>query len=284
MRQSENTNKKDSDCVPFAEITSAELMAFIDDNAPRKVLTRVLSAMNHYYRAKKLVELDEEMGAIRLIAAEEELVVAIFEILKLKSEYVPEHRDFVRKFKNHQVKLAFYPTLSQFRYAVGDMLQHGFSLDGLEDSVEWNWNPVIEGSTIKLTLIGNDGERLLRVNPLSIAVSQDGLTHEEVVQALFAEFQNQVQAQQNCNLRQFLLKRADYRNKLLYAADGGSMEMAERLSDLIPLFEQSYSDLLWSIGVLVGNEPTHKHWGLVSQFISLYRLALVEVGALRDVG
>jgi len=41
------------------------------------------------------------MGAIRLNAAEEELVVAIFEWLKLKEEQFPENKDFVRKFKNH---------------------------------------------------------------------------------------------------------------------------------------------------------------------------------------
>ena len=61
------------------------------------------------------------MGAIRLIAAEEELVVAIFEWLKLNEDHFPEHKDFIRKFKNHVVKLAFYPTLAQFRFILSDM-------------------------------------------------------------------------------------------------------------------------------------------------------------------
>lgn len=55
------------------------------------------------------------MGALRLIAAEEELVVAIFEWLKLNASKMPEHDDFIKKYKNHRTKLSFHPVLSQFR-------------------------------------------------------------------------------------------------------------------------------------------------------------------------
>ena len=58
----------------------------IFDNAPRKVLTRVAGALEHYVRSEKLGTIDKEMGAIRLIAGEEELVVAIFEWLKLNAD------------------------------------------------------------------------------------------------------------------------------------------------------------------------------------------------------
>ncbi|MBK8211422.1 MAG: hypothetical protein IPK78_17205 [Rhodospirillales bacterium] len=50
--------------------------------APRKIASRVGKALDHYTKAHRLVGVDEEMGAIRCIAAEEELVVAIFEWLK----------------------------------------------------------------------------------------------------------------------------------------------------------------------------------------------------------
>jgi hypothetical protein len=71
--------------------------------APLKVQTRVAKAAYHLQRALRLEGVDDEMGALRLIAAEEELVVAIFEWLKLNSEHFPEHRDFVAKQKNQLV-------------------------------------------------------------------------------------------------------------------------------------------------------------------------------------
>ncbi|MBY3236916.1 hypothetical protein HFO17_20620 [Rhizobium laguerreae] len=103
--------KQEVDLQPFSDLVGEDIVGFIFDNAPRKVLTRVARALEHYARAGKLEGIDEEMGAIRLIAAEEELVVAIFEWLKLNADSFPEHRDFVSKFKNHVVKLAFYPAL-----------------------------------------------------------------------------------------------------------------------------------------------------------------------------
>ncbi|WGD50977.1 hypothetical protein QA641_36265 [Bradyrhizobium sp. CB1650] len=110
----------------FNELVSEEIIDFLFSHIPTKVASRVAKALDHYERAIALVGGDEEMGAIRLIAAEEELVVAIFEWLKLKEEQFPEHRDFVRKFKNHVVKLSFYPVLSQFRFIISDMMK-GFA-------------------------------------------------------------------------------------------------------------------------------------------------------------
>ena len=77
------------------------------------------------------------------------------------------------------------------------------------------------------------------------------------------------------------MERADYRNRLLYASDAGSMEMGERLTELMEGFKQTYHDLLWTLALLIGAEPAIKHWGLVSQFIGLYRCALIEAGVLR---
>ena len=77
------------------------------DTAPTKVRARVIKALDHYHKALRLDGLDEEMAALRFVAGEEELVVAIFEWIKLNEDDYPEHRDFVRKLKNHTVKLAF---------------------------------------------------------------------------------------------------------------------------------------------------------------------------------
>jgi len=98
------------------------------------------------------VGVDDEMGAIRCIAAEEELVVALFEWLKLNTAKVPNHEDFIRKFKNHYVKLAFYPVLSQFRFVLGDMLEQGITIDGLEDVLHLNVRAECRDDKIQLII------------------------------------------------------------------------------------------------------------------------------------
>nr|WP_281721350.1 hypothetical protein [Nitrosomonas nitrosa] len=276
--ESEN---KSIDISPFSDIAGEDVVSFIFEHAPRKVTMRVAKALEHYTRAGKLVDIDEEMGALRLIAAEEELVVAIFECLKLKEDHFPEHKDFVRKFKNHIVKLAFYPTLAQFRFILGDMLERGFTLDGLEDALNWSVKPVIEGQRLKLAILDNQGEELIRHNPLAVAISQDAISDDEIVGALLKDLKGLIERQQKTTLKTFLLERADYRNKLLYASDGGSIVMGERLTELMEGFKLTYRDLLWTLAVLIGAEPAIKHWGLVSQFIGLYRCALIEAGVLR---
>lgn len=269
------------DLAPFAEIAGEDIVSFIFEHAPRKVTTRAAKALEHYARATRLIGLDEEMGVIRLIAAEEELVVAIFEWLKLNEDRFPEHKDFVRKSKNHVVKLAFYPTLAQFRFILADILARGFTVEGLEKFIDWNAKPVIDGKQIKLAILDKKGREISRLNPLVIAISRDAVPDKEIVESLLKEFSNLVEKQQEKTLKAFLLERADFRNKLLYASDAGSMEMKESLIELIESFKRTYHDLLWTLAVLLGAEPAIKHWGLVSQFIGLYRRALIEAGVLR---
>jgi hypothetical protein len=82
------------DTKPFADLIGEDIIAFVFEHTPKKVATRIARALVHYARAPLLIGVDEEMGAIRLVAAEEELVVAIFEWLKLNEDQFPEHRDF----------------------------------------------------------------------------------------------------------------------------------------------------------------------------------------------
>jgi hypothetical protein len=103
----ENLNKPTAqpDQSLFGDLIGKDFLDLIFGNAPHKVATRVAKSLDHFWKAIPLEGIDDEMGAIRLIAAEEELVVAIFEWLKLNTDKVPEHGDFIRKYKNHRVKL-----------------------------------------------------------------------------------------------------------------------------------------------------------------------------------
>jgi hypothetical protein len=262
---------------PFAELVGREVIELIVEVAPRKVGSRVGKALDHYRKALRLQGIDDEMGALRLIAAEEEIVVAIFEWLKLSAAAMPEHGDFIGRSKNHRVKLAFYPVLSQFRFVLGDMLNQGITLDGLEDVLHWHVAPVRLENRIVLRISDREGNEIITHNPLAVAVSWEDRPDCEVVDALFKDFVKLIRDQRGMSLREFVTARADYRNKLLYAEDAGYSTMDEDLRTLIDtVFRPALRDLLWCLAVLLTNTPALRDWGLVSQFISLYRRVLTE--------
>ena len=70
----------------FAELIGDDIVPLIFEAAPTKVASRVGKALDHFTEAKRLCGIDDEMGALRCIAAEEELVVAILEWLKLNAD------------------------------------------------------------------------------------------------------------------------------------------------------------------------------------------------------
>jgi hypothetical protein len=271
------------DATPFSELVGADVIALIS-TAPAKVRWRVLKALDHYTRAMRLEGVDEEMAAIRLIAAEEELVVAIFEWLKLNERWFPDHRDFVRRFKNHQVKLAFYPVLSQFRFVLADLLTEGFSISGLEGLIDWRMRAVVQDREVKLVIEDKEGKEILRHDPLSMAISRGDDPGEVVGKALYDDFAELVSDQLQMSVKEFITKRADYRNGILYANDAGYLRMRETLADLLIIFRQTYHDLLWVLATLVSGHPPSKEWGLVSQFMGLYRRTLEDAGVLKAAG
>jgi hypothetical protein len=149
--------------TPFADLVGQEIINLVLQVAPTKVGSRVGKALDHYTKALRLIGVDDEMGAIRCIAAEEELVVAIFEWLKLNSDKVPEHSDFIRKYKNHRVKLAFYPVLSQLRFAIGGMLEQGITFTGLEEHIHWSVTAIRVDDQVKLQIRNEAGEDMIRL-------------------------------------------------------------------------------------------------------------------------
>lgn len=270
------------DGTPFEALIGEEFCTLLFETAPTKVRTRIAKALDHYIKASRLKGIDDEMGAIRLVAAEEELVVAIFEWIKLNEEQFPDQKDFVRKFKNHTVKQAFYPVLAQFRMLVGHFLTEGMTMEGLEH-VAMSVTPVIEGKAFRLALL-MDGVEQLRVDPLHHDVTRGSAKGAEVVPHIVKELEDAVAAQRGQTVKEFLSDRTDYRNLLLYADDGGHMEMGESLDDLFAQFDITYRDLLWVLLALIGGKPISKTYGVASQFIGVYRSVLTKAGIIKPDG
>ncbi|WP_268799036.1 hypothetical protein [Pseudomonas huanghezhanensis] len=265
----------------FDELVGEELLKYIENKAPTKIWWRVLKAMDHVEKAKLLDGIDNEMGAIRLIAAEEELVVAIFEWLKLNESKMPEHRDLVRSYKNHQVKLMFYPILSVMRFVMGWIIEDGLTFEGIEH-YQMKVIPEVKNDTIVFHVCGADGKIIFPLNPLAMFISLEGKSSEEVIESLYQELVNQIQHTHNVTIKKFVSLRSDYRNKLLYAEDGGFISGGDTVSGILKEgFDSTFQGLLWTLATLLGNDPISPNFGLISQFISVYRRVLVETKAIR---
>jgi hypothetical protein len=274
---------KKIDSGPFNELVGKDIFELIIDLAPTKVRTRVAKSLEHYTKAARLVGVDDEMGVIRLIAAEEELVVAIFEWLKLNAVHMPHHKDFIGMYKNHVVKLAFYPVLSQLGWVLAEFLEHGITLNGLEDVLHWSVSVVRHEERVVMRILDKTGKHLLDANPLNVAITLEDENEAVVVDSLYEQFSGEIARQTRLSVRQFVMTRADFRNKILYAEDGGTASMAEPLQELIDkVFSRTVRDLLWVLALLLTNKPTAKSWGLISQFVGLYRKVLTESKVLKD--
>lgn len=266
----------------FETLVGKELLIFIQEKAPTKVLWRFLKSIDHVEKAKLLDGIDDEMGAIRLIAAEEELVVAIFEWLKINENKMPEHRDLVRAYKNHQVKLMFYPVLTLMHFAIGWVLKDGLAFEGIEH-LQLKVTPKIKKGTIIFMVHGAGGKELFPFNPLGMFISQKDKTNEQVIESLYLELVHQVKIKHNATLKQFVNLRSDYRNKLLYAEDGGFITGGDTVSEILSGgFDSTYRELLWTLATLLGHDPLCPNLGLIAQFISIYRRVLLDTKAIRE--
>jgi hypothetical protein len=68
--------------------------------------------------------------------------------------------------------------------------------------------------------------------------------------------------------------RAGFRNWIFYAGDDGFINMPETLEEHFVSFDLSLRSLAWALGVILSGPPPQKSWGVVPQFIEVYRRVL----------
>ncbi|MBP1314389.1 hypothetical protein [Herbaspirillum sp. 1130] len=270
-------NKKNEvSVIVLEQIASKDIVSLIFDVAPRKVSSRVAKSADHINKAQRLIDVDDEMGFIRLIAAEEELVVAIFEQLKLNATRMPEHSDFIKKYKNHYVKLAFPPVLICLASIFENIFSTGVHLEGFE-GLRWTANIVRKNNRVILRISPENSKKSFDLNPLDVQLNR-GEDDERVSDAeLFLEFSRFIRERAGKSVKEFVTDRADFRNKILYAEDAGFATLYDKLGEVYEKsFVPSYRLLLQVLAVLLTNVPLSKSWGVVEQFISVYRRVLSE--------
>ena len=273
--------EKEEDCFEleyFNSLVGENLVDMILTKAPTKVKWRVIKAADHVRKAHRIKDIDMEMFSIRLIAAEEELVVAVFEWLKLNTDKMPEHKDLVGKFKNHQVKLMFTPVLMLMKSVLIESLGPNLNIHGVRVELK----PRFENEKVDLCFSIPSSGFMMPLNPLSIFINLEEQEQEQdIIESLYEQLQNEVRNEFGIPLKEFVMKRADFRNLLLYANDGGFVNYVIDYDELMDGFNQTFEALLWSLAALLTNDPLSPNLGLVTQFIDVYRLVLIKTKVLK---
>ncbi|MBC4084165.1 hypothetical protein H8M88_10800 [Klebsiella pneumoniae] len=260
----------------FNSLVGENLVDMILTKAPTKVRWRVIKAADHVRKAHRIKDIDMEMFSIRIIAAEEELVVAIFEWLKLNTDKMPEHRDLVGKFKNHQVKLMFTPVLLLMKNVLIECIGPNLNIHGVNVEMK----PRFENGKVELCLSIPSTGYMAPLNPLSMAINHED-EERDIIESLYETLEKEVQDNLGMPLKEFVMKRADFRNLLLYSDDGGFLNYEIDYDDIMRGFNSTVEALLWSIAALLSNNPLSPNLGLVTQFISVYRLVLIKAKVIK---
>ncbi|HFO2533771.1 TPA: hypothetical protein ACHJX8_003691 [Yersinia enterocolitica] len=260
----------------FNSLVGQDVIDMIIEKAPTKVKWRIIKAADHIHKAHKIKDIDMEMFSIRLIAAEEELVVAIFEWFKLNTDKMPEHKDLVGKFKNHQVKLMFSPVLLLMKNVLIETLGPNLNIHGLDIEVK----PRFENNAVNIYLSIPSSGFMIPLNPLAMFINLED-EDDDVIGSLFERLKYDIKNSLDITLKDFVSKRADFRNMLLYSNDGGFNNYIIEYEELMSGFNESFEALLWTLAALLTNDPLSPNLGLVAQFISIYRRVLIDVKVLR---
>ncbi|MGB0575903.1 MAG: hypothetical protein ACPGPC_07065 [Alphaproteobacteria bacterium] len=129
----------------------------------------------------------------------------------------------------------------------------------------------------------DDGIEIAAINALSVQITRKESSNIDVVNSIYDGIVSGIFDLNQMSLNAFLRNRKDYRNKIFYADDDKRNGMGETLEELLPVFIRAYRDLLWTLGLMVANKVPSDSWGVVSQFISVYRRVLKEAGVIKSI-
>lgn len=258
------------------EHINQDVWAFVNNNATTSVRSRLESCYRHYTKALIIKDIDPEMSAIRLVAAEEELAVAVFDIIKRNEDSFIDCKHITKKFKNHFVKQLFSPAVHNVAIIVSTFLENGMSIDvieggpGLDVSIE----PIIAEDKVMLRL--HIGEKHIDNSPFNFFLNKND-EKEDVVEALYEEFEELIKNSGYNSVKEFSKHRVDFRNKIFYAEDAMIFDVGEEIENVLFSVTQILNEVLWIIALLLSNDDSPaKKWGVASQFIRLYERVLKE--------
>ncbi|TAL59410.1 MAG: hypothetical protein EPN84_11305 [Legionella sp.] len=251
--------------IKWGKLIPEDLNNFILSSAPTKVKSRYLKAREHYNKSIKLIGFDDEMAFIRLVASEEEIVVGIFEQLKIKKF---GRIRFTSNFKNHYVKIALAPVLDYLTYILEDMRFFG-------DTQSEEIKLVVKENNIRL-LIKLDDQELISPIPKNISLEVEN--EDNTVELWYRRFLEYLP--EKCTVEEFVTSRANARNKILYAHDGGAFNLAPS-ETFINHFQREIVLLCWALGILIDDDIPTREYDLINLIILIYEKILIESKVLK---
>ncbi|HCD9515738.1 TPA: hypothetical protein NGI80_000187 [Legionella pneumophila] len=251
--------------IKWDKLIPSDLNTLILGLAPTKVRNRYLKAMDHYKKSLKLIGLDDEMAFIRFVASEEEIVVAIFEQLKLKKF---SKINFTTRFKNHCIKISLAPVIDFFTYLLADMKFFG-------DSKKEETKLVVEENSVRL-LIKYGDKKLISPIPDDVILEEKNV--DNTVEHWYRCFLKSLP--KKCTVQEFISSRANARNKILYAEDGRSYVLPP-IDAYIEIFQREIVLLCWALGILLDDDIPTRDYKLINLMISVYEKILIEAKQLK---
>lgn len=251
--------------IDWDQLIPSDLNNFILRLAPTKIKSRYIKAREHYNKSIKLIDFDDEMAFIRFVASEEEIVVGIFEQLKIQKFC---NIRFTSNFKNHAVKISLAPVLDYFTSILKDMKFFG-------DSQREEVKLTVKGDNIRL-LIKLEEQEL--ISPIPVNIILEAENERNTVEDWYRRFLEFLP--EKCTVKEFVTSRADARNKILYAHDGGSFNLAPT-ETFIYHFQREIVVLCWALGILIDDGIATREYDLINLMISVYEKILIESKVLK---
>lgn len=257
----------------WVEEVNQEFLKFIYAKKITKIQSRLDSAQRHFQKADVIKSIDPEMAAIRLVAAEEELVVAVFEIIKLTPELAGSWEKITKKFKNHFVKLLFWPAAEHIKSIIENFLGSELYIEGIE-KLKFTSHLTLRDNKIILQLLLPDKEPI-ETSPYLVFITTK---NEDQIDVLFADFERKILDGGYSSIKDFVNNRVDFRNKIFYAQDGMIFNVGEDIHGMFPTIVEAINDLL-AIACLLLSDDDHKEnkFGIANQLLDLYRSVLEKV-------
>lgn len=264
------------DTTHFDTLVGEQFVVHVLEHADERVRFRLTRAADHYNKALKLFGVDNEMAVIRLIAAEEELVVAIIRHVTLKADVFPDTGPILRRFDDHRVKQAFAPTLGRFWSAMQHQFSQGINVEGLD--VHWTYKPILDDGKFKMGIYEGDDLKL-SIDPLSMMLNREDLNGKGIAEELFADFEEWTQGEYGMSVADHIKRRLDFRNQLLYAYDDHPITLlGDPIEAIHEIYQKVFTGLLFVLSAIVNNDPPNRDWGAACQFFVLYRHVLATMG------
>ncbi len=246
------------------------------------VYNRLANSVRHYNLAKKLDGVDDEMGFMRLVAAEEEATVAIFEFLKRETGLKEFCASFAKKNKNHHFKAVMPIVLAQAARGILNPIQDHYRSQGLITQADPKLFTMDEGG------IGLAFESVIAGKSLAVDLSQlslksldDAGNELPAHEGWMEEARERIHRCTGQTIKELVDSRVERRNDILYADDRSIRGVSGAVFDHIEQeFGSTLRTLYYALAIVLTTKLSRSDHSIIRNVFRLYEYFMREAGYL----